>query len=209
MYDAATETFTVPDGRQFKQADVAAVGWAVVLARPVPRTTPAIVPDAVIPPPSSSPVHETGTAPAKPKKSRRGRIDPESTPPENQKHYTLDEMRDMDAAALFTTIAPIPDAELFGALLLPYVTQLRASLLAPEEVAKYVLQARGQIQGFGGTVPPAITLLEIGQLQVLVERLFPDAQLVYRDEVVAAIGNALEAEDTLGGGAEEEDIEAS
>ena len=159
---------------------------------------PAVTPPAAAPPVAFVEQTATVTPIAEGKKGKkRGKNKPEPEPlpePVHPGSYSLEQLRDVDAEHVRLVTDQMDDAMLFGSLLLPYVQKLRETMPAPEAVADAVLQAQGQIQGFGGAVPPAMDLLTVGQLEVLVERLFPDAPEGYRDAVVAAIGEAEEAE---------------
>jgi hypothetical protein len=224
-YDKATDEIVLLDGRRFPQAYVQREGWRHALTMPTALVEQEImelkaaggVPSvgglngvptgAAVPSPAAptvpSPAAPTVPSPAAPtgkkprgKKPRSGEQTPE------QIAEMITKMTDADPKAVFDVLSTVEDKELFGSLLFPYVENLRTTLPQPADVAKYVLQARGQVQGFGGTVPIAIALLDAGQIQVLVERLVPDAPPTYQDACVAAIGDALEAEDA--GSAKEE-----
>lgn len=227
-YDKATDEFVLPDNRRIWQPYVQQWGWAYVLGQPpavVEQETAAMrasLASAGAAPaaPAAAPAAPTAAAPIdvppgdviplvqpEGKRSGRGKGKGKS---KSQTHEQIaamvDSMKDAEPAKVFNAIADVEDAELFGSLLLPHVENLRKTLPPPEDVARYVLQARGQVQGFGGTVPIALSLLDAGQVQVLVERLLPDAQPTYQDACVQAIGAALEAED-LGEEDEPEEVE--
>jgi len=216
-YDQTTEEFVFPDGWRVKQAIVQQHGWVAVLKRrpppgapvatpvamptngttaaPVAGTPPpvTVAPDAVIPP---------AAKPAKGSKKKRAATpapEPESEappPPANGQGYTLEEMRAMDPDQLAGIVAPLDDNMLFGALL-PYVTDLRvraAKGLAPAKAAEFILGTRQYIHSFGASPPPAFELLAAEQLEVLTERLLPDAPEEYQDAVIEIMEKALEAE---------------
>ncbi len=194
VLDEPAGIWRLRDGRTISHADVQTNGWAVALGRP-PGTAPApevltgelITPLAAPPPATVTPING--------KKGKKGKKGKNETPPADPQGYTLAEMRDMSPDDIRQVTDLWDDAKLFGPLLLPYVLQLRATTPLPEpaEVAQKVLQAQGQIQGFGGEVPPAMELLVASQLEVLVERLLPEAPDEYQDDVIEAIANAAEA----------------
>ncbi len=213
-YDKATDEIVLLDGRRFPQAYVQREGWRHALTMPTALVEQEImelkaaggvpsvgglngVPTSAAVP---SPAAPTGKKP-RGKKPRSGEQTPE------QIAEMITKMTDADPKAVFDVLSTVEDKELFGSLLFPYVENLRTTLPQPADVAKYVLQARGQVQGFGGTVPIAIALLDAGQIQVLVERLVPDAPPTYQDACVAAIGDALEAEDAGSVKEEPEEVE--
>ena len=223
-YEKETDEFVLIDGRRFPQPYVQREGWKRALSLPAATVAREIAemkaatagPGAAAQAPVNGALGDAGTpgpvtgdviplVQPEGKKTKRGKG---KTKPQTHEQIAemVERMSDAEPAEVFNAIAGVPDAELFGSLLMPYVENLRKTLPPPVEVAKYVLQARGQVQGFGGTVPTAISLLDAGQIQVLVERLVPDAQPTYQDACVAAIGTALEAED-LGEDEEPEDAE--
>ena len=222
-YEKETDEFVLIDGRRFPQPYVQREGWKRALSLPAATVAREIAemkaatagPGAAAQAPMNGALGDASAGPVtgdviplvqpEGKKTKRGKG---KTKPQTHEQIAemVERMSDAEPAEVFNAISGVPDAELFGSLLMPYVENLRKTLPPPGEVAKYVLQARGQVQGFGGTVPTAISLLDAGQIQVLVERLVPDAQPVYQDACVAAIGTALEAED-LGEDEEPEDAE--
>ena len=222
-YEKETDEFVLIDGRRFPQPYVQREGWKRALSLPAATVAREIAemkaatagPGAAAQAPMNGALGDASAGPVtgdviplvqpEGKKTKRGKG---KTKPQTHEQIAemVERMSDAEPAEVFNAISGVPDAELFGSLLMPYVENLRKTLPPPGEVAKYVLQARGQVQGFGGTVPTAISLLDAGQIQVLVERLVPDAQPTYQDACVAAIGTALEAED-LGEDEEPEDAE--
>jgi hypothetical protein len=114
-------------------------------------------------------------------------------PPADPKGYSIEELRQLPPEAIRIGIADKNDAVLFAAFL-PYVQQLRANNLAPEAVAKYIMQARAAAVQNGAMMSPAIELILAEQLEVVTERLFPAAPLEYRAAVVQAMADAIGAE---------------
>jgi hypothetical protein len=132
---------------------------------------------------------------------RKSRKSQEPAPPADPKGYTIEEMRVQDPDEVRAVIAPFSDEQVFGGLY-QYVLQLRSSQLPPDTVAAYILQAReAAVQQ--GMITPAIELLLSEQLDVLVERLFPEAPKGYHVAVVQAMATAISAKD----GDEDEDEE--
>jgi len=207
VLDEPAGVWRLRDGRTISHADVQTNGWAVALGRPpgtVPATAatsaPEVVTGELITPPPAAPAfveQAPNVTPINSKKGKKGgKKGKNDAPPADPQGYTLAEMRDMSPDDIRQVTDLWDDAKLFGPLLLPYVLQLRATTPLPEpaEVAQKVLQAQGQIQGFGGEVPPAMELLVASQLEVLVERLLPEATDEYQDAVIEAIANEAEAD---------------
>jgi hypothetical protein len=229
-YDQLAEEFVFPDGWRVKQAIVQQHGWAAVLKRrpmtpaaapiaappaPTNGTTAAPVsapPPVVVAPPAPAPV---AAAPAAKRKSggkkKRGRAaaapapDPEPAlpPPANGQGYSLEELREMDPDQVAEVVNPLDDQMLFGALL-PYVNDLRvraAKGLTVAKAAEFILGTRQYIHSFGASPPPAFELLAAEQLEVLTERLLPDAPEEYQDAVIEVMEKQLEAENPQRGAA--------
>jgi hypothetical protein len=217
-YEKDTDEFVLLDGRRFPQPYVQREGWKRVLGLPaatVAREIAEMKAATAAPAPSGMNGASTGASaptadvidivpPAKKPARRKTKNGAPQT--HEQIAAMIEAMSEAEPAEVFNKISHVGDKELFGDLLWPYVENLRATMPAPSDVAKYVLQARGQVQGFGGTVPIALALLDAGQIQVLVERLVPEAEPTYQDACVQAIGAALEAED-LGEEEEAEEVE--
>jgi hypothetical protein len=144
-----------------------------------------------------------------PKKNKGGRPRGSKNKPKNPDGYSIAEMREMDPEAVREAVALFSDDVFFG-MALSHVQQLRVEAPEAEEVAKFVLQARTLLQG-AGQFPPALELLAAGQIDILVERLFPDHDNEYCDGVVDAISERLEEEEgaATAGGSEDEESEGA
>lgn len=228
-YDAANDTFLLRDGSRVRRADASMHGWRAIFAEPQTYVIPpgVVVPPPVMvgealpagaaqqtaptpqPPigmafPGSPVLTSTappelqvlaGGAPAgeKPKRSRKKKTDV-AVP------LTLNQLREMDPAELFTLIQPIDDEQLFGSAIWPFVQQLRGTLakqdpnMTPEKVAEAILQARNYVKDGKLASPMAFDLLEALQLDVLVQRLMPGAGPVALDAVAEALEEKLRAE---------------
>lgn len=220
-YDPATEEFVFPDGWRVNQALVQQTGWVAVLKRrpqpnaaapaapapvngtngatatPVAAAPPmVVVPDAILPPaPAAKPTKAN-------KKKRRTAATPEPepesalTPPANGKGYSTEEIRAMDPEQIEEVVNALDDAMLFGGML-TYVVDLRkraASGLSVAKAAEFILGTRQYIHSFGASPPPAFELLAAEQLEVLVDRLLPDAPEEYQDAVIEIMEKQLAAE---------------
>lgn len=215
-FDPETEEFVFPDGWRVKQVDVQQKGWVAVLKRrpqaaaaaPLNGTNSApvataplptvIVPDAVVPP---APVAMKPAKSAKKKRGAPAAAPPPAPvsalpPPANGQGYSLEELRAMEPDQVAEVVNPLDDTMLFGGLL-PYVTDMRvrvASGLPPAKTAEFVLGTRQYIHSFGASPPPAFELLAAGHLEVLIERILPDAPEEYQDAVIDLMEKKLEAE---------------
>jgi hypothetical protein len=218
-YDQATEEFVFPDGWRVKQSVVQQNGWAAVLKRrppapvaappaPTNGTTaaPVSAPPPVVVAPAPAPPAHIATAPTKrkPNKKKRGRAAPEPTPespaapppPANGVGYSTEEIRAMDADQIGEIVDALDDAVLFGGMM-TYVNDLRARAakgLPPAKAAEFILGTRTYIHSFGASPPPAFELLAADQLEVLTERLLPDAPEEYQDAVIDIMEKQLAAE---------------
>lgn len=116
-------------------------------------------------------------------------------PPANGHSYTLAEMRAMDSEHVHEVGLLFPDEQFFG-VTWSKVLELRAGVaqgMTPDQVANAVLSARQYLQGFGA-LPPAFEILAAEHVEVLIERLLPEAPEEYQDAVILAIEATLAAE---------------
>lgn len=221
-YDQVNEEFFFPDGWRVKQVIVQQHGWAAVLKRrppvgatapvpappatngatapvPVASTVPppvAVVPDAVIPP---VPVAKPTKAKSKKRRGATAEEPVAAAPlpqPANGVGYALEELREMEPEQVEQAVATLDDTVLFGAML-GYVNDLRARAsngLPPVKAAEFILGTRQYIHSFGASPPPAFELLAAEQLEVLVDRLLPEAPNEYKNAVLDIIEKQLDAE---------------
>jgi len=197
-YDQEKDEFVFPDGWRVPAAQVQRDGWPATIKRrhlpapaPMPIDAAAVngatsgAPVSVVPP---------AAAPA-PKKRSRKKNGPDKDAATQAS--TFEGLRGMDPEACYDTLKPLDDQMLFGALL-PYVQDLRdkvaAGKLPEEKAAEFILGTRAYATSFGGAPPPAFELLAAEQLDVLVERLLPDAEEDYKEGVVEIMETTLEAE---------------
>lgn len=147
------------------------------------------LPPAQTPPPAAA-------APASKGKKGKGKSVGETPPPAGQKGYTIEQLRDASVEDIRASVAPLGDDEFFGPVLLPFAKQIREEVksgMKAEGAAEMLLRNRAYLQSLG-TMPPAVELLYADHLEVLIERLLPDAEPAYRETVVEAIEKQLDAE---------------
>lgn len=173
---------------------------------PAPPTAPPVL--TVVPAPAPAAMNGAaplgagpaiGAAPAAPKTRGRGRkaaappppaADPAVPQPADPKRgYSREEMEGFDHETMLAIVKPFDDATLFGDVW-PYVQQLRGEPPAPDKAAEYVLQGKAQLAA-AGRGAPAMDLLEAAQIDVFVERLFPEAPDEYQEAVAKAIASAM------------------
>jgi hypothetical protein len=119
--------------------------------------------------------------------------------------YTIDQLREASVEDIRATVATLDDDNFFGALF-PFVKQIREQVtsgMKAEGAAEMLLRNRGMLANLG-SMPPAVELLYADHLEVLIERLLPDAAPAYREVVVTAIESTLEAEESAAGSGEAE-----
>jgi hypothetical protein len=89
----------------------------------------------------------------------------------------------------------IPDEEFFGAFHSQVLTlrQEVAKGMPPEQAANAVLMSRQYFAAYG-ELPPAIEVLEAGKIEILIERLLPEAKADYRVRVADIIRVQLRSE---------------
>ena len=118
---------------------------------------------------------------------------------------TIAQIRDLDPDVLADAMSKFSDNVFFGDQLGTYVAQIRQRVAAgaatPEELAKFLLDQRNFLATID-PMPPAVELFQAEQIEVLIERMIPEAEDEYREKVVTIIEDAIEAEDE--GDAEDE-----
>lgn len=153
-------------------------------------------PAASLPPAQTPP---TAAAPApKGKKGKGKSVEETPTPPAGQKGYTIEQLRDASVEDIRASVAPLGDDEFFGPVLLPFAKQIREEVksgMKAEGAAEMLLRNRAHLAAIG-TMPPAVELLYAEQLEVLIERLLPDAAPEYRQAVEDVIDAKFEEEES-------------
>jgi hypothetical protein len=111
---------------------------------------------------------------------------PAPTPVETQAAAQID-LRKLTPEQLRPVVEQYwPDDESFFGPALSQIERLRAANLPPDEAANAVLMSRQYFAAYG-ELPPAVELLNAGHVELLCERIFPEAAPDYR----AAVGDAL------------------
>lgn len=105
----------------------------------------------------------------------------------------------MDSVEIAEALAAFPDDVFFGPDLLGFVANARANPPSPLDLAGYVLQGRQYVLAQEKPAPMAMELLLLGHLDVLVDRLVPEAPENYRHETVKALQALLDAEAPIAG----------
>lgn len=196
------------------------MGTPVAVAAPAPTNGTTAPPVTGLPPAVAAPVAPDVVLPPAPaakkkaaKNKKKGRAaapapEPDDDddvplavpPPANSVGYTQEELRAMEPDQMSEIIKPLADEQLFGAML-QYVIDLRrrvASNLPVAKATEFILGTRAYANSFGGAPPPAFELLASGHLEVLVDRLLPDAPEEYQDAVINLMEQTLEAENPQG-----------
>lgn len=214
QYDATTETFIVPGGvghpgYRVPSAYVGQHGWTETLKKLAQESAPspvaAFMPPAVaaptltiVPPSGPAAGAMNGAVPTPASKRGRGRkpapppppVNPAIPPPADARGYSRDEMQAFDHDTMLAIVSPFDDATLFGEDIWPYVQQLRGDPPDPAKAAEFILQGKAQLAAAGKSAP-AMDLLEAAQLDVFVERLFPDGGDDYQEAVAKALAAAM------------------
>jgi hypothetical protein len=181
------------------------------LFQPGATAAPAVAAPAAVQPAQQP---QASAPPAATPKKRRGRAQSSSVPaaPPPPTVSPADLLRAAPIEDVRGEVAQFSDEKFFG----PFhsqVLKLREAVvnegLAPAQTAQAVLMSRAYFQSYG-ELPPAIELLNANQVEVLVERLLPDVDDAYREEVVIEIRAQTEAEAAPGDDQEgDEDEEAA
>lgn len=103
--------------------------------------------------------------------------------------YNRDELKALDTDQVLMIVRPIADDLFFGDLW-EHVEQLRMAMPEPTTAAQYIAQGYAQLNAAGKTVP-ATELLIAGQINAIVERLFPGAAEEYTEAVAMELARAL------------------
>ncbi len=210
-------------------AKVGAVGEALAKRQPAPtqqqmrppQPRPAQAPQQVqqvqqrppqqqIPPTAAQPSAPAAAAPLGPgadvvpikgkKGGKKAQAPAAEEPAAGTRGYTIEQLRDAPIEDIRATVAPLDDDNFFG-MLLPFVKQIREQVksgMKAEGAAEMLLRHRGALANLG-SMPPAVELLYADHLEVLIERLLPDAAPAYREVVINAIEATLEAEESAAG----------
>lgn len=119
-------------------------------------------------------------------------------PADPARGYSMDELKALTTEQILALLSSVPDEQFFGPSLAPFVQQLREAMPEPATAAQFIAQGYQQMQAQGERAP-ATDLLTCGQLNALVERLFPTAHEEYKDnvalEIATAFGMPIEGEE--------------
>lgn len=109
---------------------------------------------------------------------------------------SIAQMRDMEPDDVAEAVKAFPDEVFFGTMLLPHINELRRQVaggLTAEMAADTLLKSRPQLQAVT-PIPGAVELFMAEQIEVLIERVFPDVTDEYRATVVEIIEAQIDAE---------------
>jgi hypothetical protein len=108
---------------------------------------------------------------------------------------TMENLRETDPDEVAEAVKPFGDADFFGPIL-PHIKMLRDQIksgLKPEQAAEMLLRSRPNLMTLS-PMPPAVELMIAEQIEVLVDRIMPDADDDYRESVTNTIEAQLDAE---------------
>jgi hypothetical protein len=111
---------------------------------------------------------------------------------------TIAQIRKLDPDVLAEQMAKFSDNVFFGDKLGVYVAQIRQRVVSgaatAEQLAEFLLQQRNFF-GSLDPIPMAVELFMAAQIDVLIDRMLPEASDEFREKVVTIIEYTLEAED--------------
>lgn len=215
MHDAKTDEFILANGARIKADLVREKGWANALNEVQQHVANRAAADAAMAATAPEPVqaapangtngvaHAPAVAPAArrkkaPRKPSRRKTAPAAAAAEQQ-GYTIEQIRDMPVDDVRQAAAQYTEEQFFGPIL-QLVQQKRqevANGLSAEEYANTLLGARQYLTTLGQR-PVAVELLYAEQFEVLVERLLPQADEEYREEVVDVLQTTIDEESGRG-----------
>lgn len=161
----------------------------------------------VTPAPAPAPAALSGTAPGEapteagapaktPKKKGRKSNGRKGKVPPNGGKVTIESLREMDPNEVAKFADTFVDNTFFGDQLYSHIVTLRQQVTAgmtAEKAADVLLQSRGQLVNIS-PIPPAVELLMAEQIEVLVERIFPEVAAEFREAVTTLIEEQIESE---------------